>query len=216
MSLDARNVLQAIKEVKDGAEKRNFVQSLELIVNLREIDLKKPENRFQELVELPHLVGERNRICVIASGEMALRAKRIGADLVLQRSELESFAGDKKKLKELGRTYDFFIAEASLMPVVGRVLGAALGPRGKMPTPISPSADIKEYIEKYRKMVLIRLRGQPVLQCRVGTEKMSDNEVAENIHALMSKIEEKLKRGIQNVRSIYVKSTMGSPFKVKM
>ena len=75
---------------------------------------------------------------------------------------------------------------------------------------------LKESIEKYRKMVLIRLRGQPVLQCRVGTEKMSDNEIAENIHALMGKIEEKLKRGIQNVRSIYVKSTMGSPFKVKM
>ena len=208
------NLQETLKEVRNT--KRNFKQTIDLVINLKDLDLKKPENRFQELVELPHLVGERNRICIIASGEMALRAKRIGVDMILQRSELESFAGDKKKLKDLGRTYDFFIAEASLMPVVGRILGATLGPKGKMPTPIPPTADIKESIEKYRKMVLIRLRGQPVLQCRVGTEKMSDNEIAENIHALMGKIEEKLKRGIQNVRSIYVKSTMGSPFKVKM
>lgn len=216
MSLDARNVLQAIKEVKDRSKKRNFVQSLELIVNLRDIDLKRPENRFQELIELPHSAGRGNRICVIASGEMALKARRAGADLVIERSELEALAGDKKKRKELVRAYDFFIAEAPLMPLVGRILGATLGPRGKMPTPMPPTANVAEQVEKHRKMVLIRLRGQPVLQCRVGAEKMSDEEITENVQEIMRRIEGKLKRGIKNVRSIYLKSSMGPPVKVKM
>ena len=216
MPLDSKNVLQAIKEVKEKSEKRNFVQSIELTVNLRDIDPKKPENRFQELIELPHPSERHNRICVIATRGMALRARRAGADLVIERSELEALAGDKKRQKELAKGHDFFIAEAPLMPIVGRILGSRLGPKGKMPTPVPPTADITQHIEKHRKMVLVRLRGQPVLQCRVGTEKMSNEDVAENVEAVMRGIEGKLKRGIRNVRSIYLKLTMGSPIRVVM
>lgn len=216
MSLDAKNLLQAIEEAKNKSQKRNFAQSIELIINLKEIDPKSPENRIQELIELPHSPGKENKICVIATGEMALKAKKAGANLVIERRELEALAGDKKRRKELARTYDFFIAEAPLMPLVGRVLGATLGPRGKMPTPVPPTADIKKQIAKYRKTVLVRMRGQPVLQCRVGTEKMSSEEIAENVQATMRRIAGKLKRGVQNVRSIYLKSTMGPPVKVKM
>ena len=216
MSSDANNLLQAIEEAKSKSQKRNFVQSIELIINLKDIDPKNPENRIQEIIELPHSPGKENKVCVIASGEMALKAKKAGADLVIERRELEALAGDKKRSEELARTYDFFIAEAPLMPLVGKVLGATLGPRGKMPAPVPPTADMKEQIAKYRKTVLVRMRGQPVLQCRLGTEKMSNEEIAENVQATMRRIAGKLKRGLQNVKSIYLKSTMGPPVKVKM
>jgi large subunit ribosomal protein L1 len=124
--------------------------------------------------------------------------------------------GDKKKQKELAKTYDFFIAEAPLMPLVGRSLGATLGPRGKMPTPVPPTANIEDQIEKHRKTVLLRIRGQPTLQCRVGNENMTDEEIAENIQAVVRRLEGKLKRGIKNIRSIHLKTTMGTPVKVAM
>ncbi len=124
--------------------------------------------------------------------------------------------GDKKKQKKLANTFDFFIAEAPLMPLVGKSLGATLGPRGKMPTPVPPTANIVDQIEKHRKTVLLRIRGQPVLQCRVGNENMADEEIAENIQAVMKRIEGKLKRGIKNIRSIRLKTTMGTPIKVEM
>lgn len=216
MSLDAKNLLQAIEEAKNKSQKRDFVQSIELIINLKEIDPKSPENRIQELIELPHSPGKENKICIIATGEMALKAKKAGANLVIERRELEVLAGDKKRRKELARTYDFFIAEAPLMPLVGKVLGATLGPKGKMPTPVPPTADMKKQIGKYGKTVLVRMRGQPVLQCRVGTEKMSNEEIAENVQATTRRVVGKLKRGVQNVRSIYLKSTMGPLVKVKM
>ena len=216
MPLDTKNIVDAIKEVKGKSEKRNFVQSIELVINLRDIDPKKPGSRIQELIELPHPPGKESKICVIASGEMALKAKRSGADLVVERGDLEALMGDKKKQKELAKTYDFFIAEAPLMPLVGRSLGATLGPKGKMPTPVPPTANIADRIEKHRKMVLVRLRGQPVLQCRVGNENMSNEEIAENVQAVMGRIEGKLKRGVKNIRSIYLKTTMGSSFKVGM
>jgi large subunit ribosomal protein L1 len=215
MPLDTKAILDAIKEVKGKSEKRNFVQSIDLVINLQDVDPKKPESKIQELIELPYPPGKENRICVVASGEMALKAKKARVDLVVERGDLEALTGDKKKQEELAKNYDFFIAEAPLMPIVGRSLGATLGPKGKMPTPIPPTANIADQIEKHRKMVLVRLRGQPVLQCRVGNENMPDEEITQNVQAVIRRIEGKLKRGIKNIRSIHLKTTMGPPVKVK-
>ena len=216
MPLTMKRILDAVKEAKDKSKKRNFVQPVELVINLQDVDPKKPGNKIQELIELPHPAGKESKICVIASGEMALKAKRTGANLVIKRGDLGALMGDKKKQKELAKTYDFFIAEAPLMPLVGKSLGSTLGPRGKMPTPVPPTANIADQIEKHRKMVLLRMRGQPVLQCRVGNENMADEEIAENIQTVVRRIEGKLKRGIKNIRSIRLKTTMGSPVKVAM
>jgi len=216
MPLNMKSILDAVKEAKDKSKKRNFAQSVELVINLRDVDPKKPENKIQELIELPYPAGKESKICVIASGEMALKAKRAGANLVIERGNLEALMGDKKKQKELAKTYDFFIAEAPLMPLVGKSLGAILGPRGKMPTPVPPTANIVDQIEKHRKMVLLRMRGQPVLQCRVGNENMVDKEIAENAQVVVGRIEGKLKRGIKNIRSIHLKTTMGPQIKVAM
>ena len=216
MPLNTKTILNAIKEVKDKSKKRDFIQSVELVINLQDVDPKKSGNRIQELIELPHPAGKESKICVIATGEMALKAKKAGANLVIKRGDLEALMGDKKKQKELAKTYDFFIAEAPLMPLVGKSLGATLGPRGKMPTPVPPTANIVDQIEKHRKMVLLRMRGQPVLQCRVGNENMADKEMAENIQTVVKRIEGKLKRGIKNIKSIHLKTTMGTPVKVAM
>jgi len=214
MPLDTKTILQTIKEVKEKSKKRNFTQSIELIINLQDIDPKKPEGKIQEVIELPHGIGKGNKVCVIASGELALKAKKAGADLVIERNELEALTGDKKKQKELSTAYDSFIAEAPLMPIVGRVLGATLGPKGKMPTPVPPTANIAELIEKNRKTVAVRLRGQPVLQCLVGTENMPDEQITENIQTIIRTLEGKLKKGIKNIRSINLKTAMGTPIKI--
>jgi large subunit ribosomal protein L1 len=211
-----KSILEAVKEAKDKSKKRNFAQSVELAISLQDVDPKKAGDRIQELIELPHPAGKETRICVIASGEMALKAKRSGASLVMKRGDIEALMGDKKRQKELAKIYDFFIAEAPLMPLVGKSLGATLGPRGKMPTPVPPTVNIADQIKKHRKMVLLRMRGQPVLQCRVGNESMADEEIAENVQAVMRRIEGKLKRGIKNIRSIHLKTAMGTPVKVAM
>jgi large subunit ribosomal protein L1 len=217
MSINPQTLLNAIKEAKEKAGERKFNQSVELIINLRDIDVKKPEGRIQEAIELPYMPEEKqNKICVIASGELALRAKKAGADLVMDRAELEVMAQDKKRQRELAQKYNFFLVEAPSMPLVGRILGKFLGPRGKMPVPLPPTARVEELIKKYRRTIIIRLRGQPVLQCRVGTEKMKDEEILENIQTVLRTIESKLKRGIKNIQSIYIKTAMGKPSEVKV
>jgi large subunit ribosomal protein L1 len=215
-SLETKGIIQTIKEMKEKSKKRNFVQSVELLISLRDIDPKKPEGKIQEAIELPYPVGKLGKICVIASGELALKAKKAGADLVIERNELESLGGDKKKQKDLVENYDAFIAEAPLMPLIGKVLGATLGPKGRMPTPVAPNANIAVELEKRKKTVQVRLRNQPILQCLVGTENMDDKEIAENVLAVIRRLEGKLKRGIKNIRSISLKTSMGAPVKIPL
>ena len=216
MPIDDKTLLAAIEEAKKNSKKRSFTQTVELIINLRDVNPKKPEERFQELIELPYKPGKERSVCVIASGDMALRAKRSGADLVIEREELEKLSQNRRALKELSKKYDFFIAEASLMPLVGRYLGFALGPKGKMPTPLPPNADIAGRINSYRKTVMVRLRNFNVLRCAVGREDMKNEEILENIKTVLNRVKDRLKRGIKNIDSLYIKTTMGKPVKVKV
>jgi len=215
MPLDQKTILDAVKQAKEKSKKRNFDQSIELILNLKDIDMKSPEGKLQETVDLPHSPAKQNKICIIASGELALKAKKTNADSVIEKAELEGLAGKKRELRKIAGDYDFFIAEAPLMPLVGKILGPVLGPRGKMPMPVPPSADIASLIEKHRKTVIVRMRSQPILQCRIGSESMKDEEIAENIQAVLRAVEGRLKRGEKNIKLVHIKTSMGETVNIK-
>jgi len=215
MPLDKKTILATVKETKEKSEKRKFTQSIELVLNLKEIDMKSSEGKIHEVIELPYSLEKPNKICVIASGELALKARRANADHVVERADLEGLAGKKRELRKIANEYDFFIAEAPLMPLVGRILGPILGPRGKMPMPVPPTADIASLIEKHRKTITLRMRSQPILQCRVGMESMKDEEITENVQTVLRVIEGKLKKGMKNIKFAYLKTSMGKPVKIK-
>jgi large subunit ribosomal protein L1 len=210
------DISRALGELRKGITKKKFTQSIDLVVRLREVDLKKPENRINEAIALPNPPEKTLKVCVIASGDLGTRAKAAGADMVVGRQEIDNLAKDKKGARKLAQEYDFFIAEAPLMPLVGRALGSFLGPRGKMPTPVPPNAAIDQIVANHRKMVRVRMREQPVLQCRVGTEAMPDEKLVENIQAVVSRIEQKLERGFKNIGEILVKGTMSKPVKISL
>jgi large subunit ribosomal protein L1 len=215
MPLDQKTILDAVKVAKEKSEKRNFTQSVELVLNLRDIDMKSAEGKLQEIIELPYSPAKQNRICVIASRELALKARRANADHVIERVELEGYAGKKRDLRKVANNFDLFIAEAPLMPLVGRVLGPVLGPRGKMPIPVPPTVDIASVMAKHRKTVVVKMRNQPILQCRVGSESMKEEEITENIQTVLRAIEGKLKRGMKNIKIVYIKTSMGKPVSIK-
>ena len=216
MSLSTERILEAVKIVREKSEKRKFSQSIELIINLRDVDTKKQESKIQENIELPHAPKKKVRTCVIANGELALKAKKANTDLVLGIADLEAITTDKKRQKQIANNHDVFFAEATLMPLVGRTLGSTLGPRGKMPKLIPPNANLKEQMFKWSKTINVRMRGQPTLQCGVGTEDNKDEEIAENVMAVIRRLEGKLKRGLKNISTICLKTTMGSPVKIKL
>ena len=215
MPLDNKTLSEAIKQAKAKAGDKKFNQTVDLILDIQEIDMKAPEGKIQEIVELPHDTLKPNSVCVIAQGETAFKAKNAGAERVIERAELEALAGKKKELRQIGNGYDVFIAEAPLMPLVGRILGPVLGPRGKMPIPVPPNSDIAALIKKHRNTVVVRMRNQPIIQVPVGSQQMSDEDLAENAMVVLRVLDGKLKRGLKNVKFAFVKTSMGEPVKIK-
>jgi large subunit ribosomal protein L1 len=215
MPLDKKSLLDAVKEAKAKSGDKKFNQTVEFILDIKEIDMKAPEGKITEVVELPHVSAKPNKICFVASGELALKAKRANADNVIERPDLDALAGKKKELRKIATAYDVFLSEAPLMASVGRTLGPVLGPRGKMPVPIPQNADVEALIAKHRKTVLVRMRGQPIIQTTVGTANQSDEELVENIQTVLRVLEGKLKRGLKNIDVAFIKTSMGTPVKIK-
>lgn len=201
------------KKARERAEKKNFSQSVELIITLKDIDVKKGFS-LNEVVSLSRPATRKSTICVVGSGDLALRAKRANADRIIEPEELDRLASSKKDAKKLVKAYDFFVADTALMPSVGKTLGPYLGPRGKMASPLPFNAPIENILERFRNSVRIRSKAQLNVACKIGDESMSDADLAENALAVINSLEKKLPNGDKNIRNIMIKLTMGKTAKV--
>lgn len=213
--MEEKKIVKAVKEALEKSPERKFRESIELSVNLKDVDLANPKNRLTEEVSLPKGRGKSVKICVFATAEMAVKAKGV-ADMIIMAEEIPTMAEEKKEAKKTVNGIDFFIAEAPLMAVVGKNLGVILGPRGKMPRPIPPGADPTGMIEGLRRTVKIRTKDRRTFHVAVGTREMSAEDIAENINAIMNRIQGKLERGLMNIHSAYVKTTMGPAVKMEL
>jgi len=215
MAFDRQKLVEAVKEAKARAKPRNFTQTVEIAVNLKDIDLRKPENRFKLEVVLPHGRGKEPKIAVIADGAVAEAAKKLGLD-VISGEQLEEIAKSPREARKLAKRYDFFIAAAPLMPKIGKYLGRYLGPRNKMPQVVPPTmTNLEPIVARLKKTVRIQLKNNPVVHAPIGTEDMDDEKLAENAEAVLNAIINKLERGENQVKSVYIKTTMGPAVKVE-
>ena len=199
---------------KEQAKPRNFTQSIDVIINLKDLDVRKPENRFSEEVALPNGRGKEIKIGVIADGELALAAKNAGVDVVISKEDLQEFGKDIKAAKKVVNSVDSFIAQADMMPLVGRFLGRILGPRNKMPKPVPASARIEPLLERTQATIKVGVKQQPSIQILVGTQDMDDEKLAENIEAVLAVLDRNLEKGRNQIKSMYIKATMGSVVRV--
>ena len=208
-----QDIEEAVTRAIDEAPPRNFSETVDLAINLRDLDLNDPSNRVDESIVLPAGTGQETRIVVFAEGETALRAEEV-ADEVLDGDALEDLGDDDDEAKDLAGETDFFIAEASMMQDIGRYLGTVLGPRGKMPTPLQPDDDVVETIERMKNTVQLRSRDRRTFHTRVGADDMSAAEIADNIDVINRRLEADLEKGPLNIDTIYVKTTMGPAVEV--
>jgi len=208
-----QEIEEAVSRALEEAPPRNFRETVDLAVNLRDIDLNDPSNRVDESVVLPEGTGQETSIVVFAEGETAVRAEEV-ADDVLDSDDLADLGDDDNEAKDLADDTDFFLAEESMMQDIGRYLGTVLGPRGKMPDPISPDDDVVELVERMKKSVQIRSGDRRTFHTRVGAEDMSAEEIADNIDVIIRRLEANLEKGPLNLDRIYVKTTMGPAVEV--
>jgi len=208
------NIINGIKKAIEDSPDRNFNESLELAINLRDIDLSNPDNRVDEEIVLPSGRGKTIKVGVFGSGELALKA-RDSADTIIEPEEIDEIAEDKRQARKLAEEHQFFLAEPPLMPVIGRELGAILGPKGKMPSPVTPNMDIKDTIDSLKNTVHVRSRDRMTFHAPIGTKNMDVEDLINNADTIIRRIISNLERREMNIKSIYVKTTMGPAVRIK-
>lgn len=191
-------------------EKRKFEQTVDLLISLKGIDLRR--DNVSLVTTIPHIFKEK-KVCGFLEGR---------SDLVttITKPEFDKYK-EKGPLKSLVNEYDFFIANAKLMPAVATAFGKALGPAGKMPSPQlgvvmqeTPEA-IKALLKKISESVKIRAK-EPSIKVAVGKESMKDDQIIANIKAIYEAVTNALPAKKENVRKVMIKLTMGAPVTVEV
>ena len=208
-------LVSLIQEAKKSEKERKFKQSLELYLTFKDIDVKKGF-ALNEIIQLPKQMSQPAGVCVMATGDMGIKAKKANADQVIDGDDLNKLAENKRETRKLINKYDFFLADTKLMANVGKSLGQLLGPRGKMPTPVPFNAPIETFLNRFRSSIRVRVKNSLALSCKIGDVEMDEKDVASNALAIISAIEKKLPNGDKNLRKIMIKTTMGKPIKLEM
>lgn len=212
MTLD--ETIQAVKQALEAAPERKFTESVDIAFNLKNIDMSQPANRVDEEIILPNGLGKSIKLAVFAKGDIAQRATKAGADMILDPEEIESLRDNKSKARELANDIDFFVSDVAYMPIIAKSLGPVLGPRGKMPEPLTPDKNIEDVIKKAKNSIKVRSKDKLTFHLPVGRRDMDPEKLAQNVQSVIDRIEHKLEKGKQNIRSVYVKTTMGPAVKV--
>ena len=202
-------ILERIKEVKEKSKKRNFSQRYDLIINLKDLDLKKAENKIDEFLVLPKGSGKEASVTLFSD-----TVKKIEDCRMIKSSEIEGLGKKKEEVKKMINQTDFFLSEPKLMPVVGKHLGKFLAPVGKMPKPVV--GDVEKMIKDSGSAVRIIVSKQPIIHTIVGSEKMDDKDIEKNIQTLLNFLKSRLPRGKNNIKNLYLKLTMGHPVKLEV
>ncbi|BAB59565.1 ribosomal protein large subunit L1 [Thermoplasma volcanium GSS1] len=211
--MDINDISKAVEAVKQSSPQRKFEESVEIAINLKDIDMTNPKNRINEEILLPNGRGKDVKVVIFGSEELKAKAKGV-ADYIFGPEDISKFAEDKKAFKKIVNDAYFFIAEATLMANIGKSLGQVLGPRGKMPRPIPPGQDPVPLIKALKNTVKARSRNSLTLHVPVGTRSMDTQKISENIMAILNRITGKLERGHSNIKNVYVKTTMGKAVQV--
>lgn len=222
-SLNAAIEFSVIK--KDGFKDkvRKFDESIDFIINLKDINLNDPKQRIDKEILLPNniITTDKPNVCVIASDEILLEARNLKLDTIDSDGLVKLNNEEKKVKKRFVKKYDFFIVEDKMMPSVARYLARFLGPLGKMPKPfpsgygiISNPSDLQVAIERYLKIIRIQLKKQMLIQVKIGKKSMEKDQVFENMKAVVEYIADQMPHKYNNIKSMYLKTTMGHPIRI--
>ncbi|KAF8890131.1 ribosomal protein L1-like protein [Infundibulicybe gibba] len=211
--LSVASVRGSIKELlvdANGEKKRNFVETIELQIGLKNYD---PKGTSVSLELLPHVPRPRMSICILADAADIDRAKQIELEY-MSVDDLKKLNKNKKLVKKLAKKYDAFLASETLIKQIPRLLGPGLSKAGKFPTPISHAEDMSNKLTEVRSTIKFQLKKVLCLGVAVGHIQMNDDQVLGNVMLSINFLVSLLKKNWQNVKSLHIKTTMGKPVRL--
>ncbi|MFT4326053.1 MAG: 50S ribosomal protein L1 [Candidatus Woesearchaeota archaeon] len=217
--MDKDKFKAALQKALEEKGKRKFTQSIDVICNLKEIELKNTEHQIDFFLTLPHTKGKGAKVCAFVGPELHDEAKK-ELDAVYEVHDFDKFKDKPKEIKKLADSYDYFVAQANVMPQVATVFGKVLGPRGKMPNPkagcvVPPKASLGPLKEKLNNTIRVTAKTSASIKAVVGKEDADIDALVENIMALYNSIISHTPQGHNNIKELFVKLTMGTLIKVE-
>ncbi|MBI4151682.1 hypothetical protein HY496_01815 [Candidatus Woesearchaeota archaeon] len=211
--MDKQNVKKALDELKQFPKKK-FVQSYDLVINLKNLVTK--QDAVDAFVTLPHSKGKKIKVAAFVDQQLASQAEQF-CDLVIRETEFQKY--DRKKMKSLAQEYDYFIAQATLMPKVAAAFGKVLGTKGKMPNPklgcvVPPTASLEPLVKKLNSTTRVQSRKGMALQCMIGKESQPEEEIIANVMAVYQTVLKAVPNETQNIKNVALKLSMSKPVKV--
>jgi large subunit ribosomal protein L1 len=216
--MDRKAIEKAVNELRKEENKKKFAQSFDVIVNLKDINLKNPEEQVDFFATFTHGVGRKKKVAVFAGPEIEEKAKQV-CDLVISARDFDKYT-DKRVIKKIAAEYDFFIAQAEIMPKVAQVFGRVLGPRNKMPNPklgsvIPAKGQIEPLYDRLQRTARVSAKKAPVIQVKIGSEDMTNDQLIDNIMLVYDQVVHHTPKEKANVKSVFVKLTMSKPVKIE-
>nr|CAG4648867.1 EOG090X0CZV [Polyphemus pediculus] len=192
-----------------GEKKRKFKETVELQVGLKNYDPQK-DKRFSGTVKLKHVPRPKMQVCILGDQQHCDEAKANGLPF-MDAEALKKLNKNKKLVKNLAKKYDAFLASEALIKQIPRLLGPGLNKAGKFPAPLTHSESMVMKVEEVKATIKFQMKKVLCLCVAVGHVDMSSDDLAQNIHLSINFLVSLLKKHWQNVRSINIKTSMGSP-----
>merc|ERR1711976_3282 len=194
------SVLQACKD-----KPRKFTETVELQISLKNYDPQK-DKRFAGTIKLRHIPRPRMKVCVLGDQQHCDEAKAND----VPHMDVDALKKQNKKLvKKLAKKYRAFLASDSLIKQIPRILGPGLNKAGKFPTTLTHSESMMGKIEEVKATIKFQMKKVLCLAVAVGHVGMTQEELVSNIILAVNFLVSLLKKNWQNVRALYIKSTMG-------
>ena len=220
-SLSAALDFSVLKKEGFKDKVRKFDETVDFIINLKDINLKDPKQRIDKELILAHPLSDSAKICVVASDEILMQAKKLGADTLDSEGLINLNQEEKKNKKKFVKKYDFFVVEDKMMRDIARYLARFLGPVGKMPKPfptgygiISSVEDLENALVRYQKIIRIQVKKQPIVQVKVGKKSMDSEKILDNLKEIVNFIADRMPHKFNNFKSAFIKTTMGKAIKI--
>lgn len=216
--MEKKQFVKALEEAKKASKKRNFSQSYDLIINLKDYDIKRTESHVDFFALLPKNTGKKKKICGLIGPELKPQSEKV-FDKTITQDDFSKFTV-KKDIKKLATEYDFFVAQANIMPLIAKTFGRVFGPKQKMPNPkagcvVPPNANLQQINDKLQNTIRLAAKTETCIKCRVGVESMNDEDIIENLMSVYNQVIHHLPNEENQIKNVFLKTTMGKPVEVK-
>ncbi|CAJ2660187.1 60S ribosomal protein L10a-2 [Trifolium pratense] len=212
--LQSDAVREAITSIVGACKEknRNFVETIELQIGLKNYDPQK-DKRFSGSVKLPHIPRPKMKICMLGDAQHVEEAEKIGLDS-MDVEALKKLNKNKKLVKKLAKKYHSFLASEAVIKQIPRLLGPGLNKAGKFPTLVSHQESLEAKVNETKAMVKFQLKKVLCMGVAVGNVSMDEKQIFQNVQLSVNFLVSLLKKNWQNVRCLYLKSSMGKSHRV--